>query len=87
MGGMRTDRLTPQMRYLVEVSDSRRVEAVTADLKEIGVHVQRIMPRLGMIDAHGPAAAFQAIRKVPGVNGVREDGYFQLPPFDERIPQ
>lgn len=84
---MRKKRQSDQMRFLVEISSGQPVEAVTASLKDLGVQVKRVMPRLGIIDAHGPAEKFKEIRGVPGVEMVREQGLFQLPPFDERIPQ
>ncbi len=77
----------PMTDLLISLSSTDDMARVSAAAAELGVRVHREMPFAAMIDVQGPRSAIAALEQVPGVASVREQHGFQLPPFDERIPQ
>ena len=73
--------------FIVKVKDRDAIDHIVAELGSIGFHVERVMKRVGVVGGHGPAELVDEIATVPGIQFVREEGSFQLPPMDESIPQ
>jgi hypothetical protein len=73
--------------FIVQVKDQRRTDEVANAIRARGLNVERVLRSVGVVGVSGPAELRSAIVGVPGVGMVREESSFDLPPFDERVPQ
>lgn len=78
-----------QVGLIVMVDERQRLEIdrIANSLVEKGLSVQQTLPRFRTITGVGDAQIVGELRKIQGVESVREDRSFQLPPVDEKIPQ
>ncbi len=74
-------------RFIVTINDREAIGKVARKLEAIGMDVERVMKRTGVIGGRGPARLLSAITALPGVKHVREEHGFQLPPMHGSIPQ
>jgi hypothetical protein len=74
-------------RFIVTVNDRDAIGKVARKLETLGIAVERVMKRTGVIGGRGPARLLSEITALPGVKHVREEHGFQLPPMHESIPQ
>ena len=58
-----------------------------ASLQALGLNVERVMKRTGVLGARGATSLLQQIAALPGVKHVRAEHEFQLPPLHDEIPQ
>ncbi len=73
--------------FIVQVKDQAQTENVANALRAKGLNIERVLRSVGIVGGTGPKALHEAISAVPGVGRVREEMSFQLPPFDDRVPQ
>jgi NifB/MoaA-like Fe-S oxidoreductase len=71
----------------VKVRDRESINEIVSDLNALGFHVERVMKRVGVVGGRGPACLAREMATVPGVELVREEGSFQLPPLHGALPQ
>lgn len=86
----RTQRMeTPeeQASFIVTVRDRRLIDDVAIQLKALGLNIERVMKRTGVLGARGAASLIQQIAALPGVKHVRAEHEFKLPPLHDQIPQ
>ena len=78
-----------KMDFLVMVDKSRRqdLDQVAETLEAQGLHVQQKLPRFRTILGTGESSLMEQLRSVDGVESIRPQEKFQLPPMDESIPQ
>ena len=74
---------------VVMVEEHRRADldrlATAAESK--GLHVEKKLPRFRTIVGTGDRSLLEALKSIDGVEAVRPEGRYQLPPMDEKIPQ
>jgi hypothetical protein len=77
------------VEFLVQVDKSRRssIDQVAKALEDKGVKVKYKLPRFGTILGSGDSSQIEELRSVEGVELVRPQHKFQLPPMDEKTPQ
>ena len=77
------------MDFLVMVEKDRRAEIdqLAESLAARGLQVQQKLPRFRTIIGTGDSSLMERLKSVDGVETVRPQGTFQLPPMDEKIPQ
>ena len=75
------------MNYIVQIDRAHSAETVAGQLRDRGLNVERVLPRVGVVGGNGPRTLAASLRGVAGVSLVREEGGVQLPPFDPKVPQ
>jgi hypothetical protein len=73
-------------RVVVHVARDSDLRTLVVELQKLGGIVERAIPSVGIFGAL-PDAAFDRVRSLDGVKYVREEGRYQLPPADEKVPQ
>ena len=63
----------PSVGVLVRLDRSRPGAAVARDLTAAGMHVERVLGRLGVVSGSAPAGALEGLGGVPGVSAVERD--------------
>lgn len=76
-----------QASFIVTVGDPQVMDEVAIAIKALGLYVERVMKRTGVLGVRGAASLLQQIAALPGVSHVRAEYEFQLPPLDDEIPQ
>lgn len=76
-----------QASFIVTVRDSRLIDDMVFELEALGLNVERVMKRTGVLGARGANSLLQQIAALPGVKHVRAEHEFQLPPLHDEIPQ
>jgi hypothetical protein len=61
------------------------IEKVVREAK--GFQVEQTIPEVGAIFGASTSAGAESLKDVHGVESVRSERRFQLPPMDEAIPQ
>ncbi|MFE1602440.1 hypothetical protein [Methylobacterium sp. ID0610] len=74
---------------VVMVAPSRRgdIDQVAKSLEAKGFHVQETIPRFRTIVGRSDSALADDLRTADGVEAVRPQATFHLPPMDETVPQ
>jgi hypothetical protein len=83
----RSEQADEPTRFIVTVNDREAIGKVARKLETLGITVERVMKRTGVIGGKGPHHLLGEITALPGVKDVREEHGFQLPPMHESIPQ
>jgi len=77
-----------QVSVLIGVDDKKAsLPDVAAELTKRGLRITRSMPNIGIISGDADSQQLEGFSQVHGVNSVRTEGRFQLPPVREDIPQ
>lgn len=76
-----------QASFIVTVRDSRSIDNMVFELEALGLNVERVMKRTGVLGVRGATSLLQQIAALPGVKHVRAEHEFQLPPLHDEIPQ
>lgn len=76
-----------QASFIVTVRDSRLIDNIVFELEALGLNVERVMKRAGVLGVRGATSLLQQIAALPGVKHVRAEHEFQLPPLHDEIPQ
>lgn len=78
-----------EIDMVVMVDKDRRsdLDQVAKSLEAQGFHVQQKLSRFRTIVGTGESSLMNQLQSVEGVESVRQQGTFQLPPIDEKIPQ
>ncbi|WP_086740484.1 hypothetical protein [Erythrobacter colymbi] len=69
------------------VHDRNAISSVALKLETLGIDVERVMKRTGVLGGRRPMRLFPKITALPGVKHAREEHGFQLPPLHGSIPQ
>lgn len=75
---------------LVVMVDEKRgaeIDQLAKTLEDKGCHIQQKLPRFRTIVCTGDSSLMKTLKSVEGVEMVRLQQKFQLPPMDEKIPQ
>jgi len=80
----KSDELTS---FIVTVHDREAIAGVALKLEALGVDVEQVMKRTGVLGGRGPVRLLSKISALPGVKHAREEHGFQLPPLHGSIPQ
>jgi hypothetical protein len=74
---------------LVRVDKDRQgdLDQVAKSLEAEGFRVQEKLSRFRTITGSGDSATMNRLQSIEGVESVRPQAKFQLPPMDEDIPQ
>lgn len=73
--------------FIVTVNDREAIGSVALKLEALGIDVERVMKRTGVLGGRGPIRLLPKITALPGVKHAREEHGFQLPPLNGSIPQ
>lgn len=87
MGVMKTPRSADVMNFVVQVEDRSATAEIASELEAMGLNVERVLARVGVVGGSGPKSLEGEMLHLKGVKGVRAEGAFRLPPMDGRIPQ
>jgi hypothetical protein len=76
-------------KFVVTLSEEAvpSIEKVVRDVEAKGFHVEQTIPEVGAIFGASTSAVAESLKDVHGVESVRSERRFQLPPMDEAIPQ
>lgn len=69
------------------VHDRNAISNVALKFEALGIDVERVMKRTGVLGGRGPMRLLPKITALPGVKHAREEHGFQLPPLPGSIPQ
>jgi hypothetical protein len=74
---------------VIMVKEKHRAELdqLAKSLESHGLHVQQMLPRFRSIIGTADSSAVEKLKSVDGVEMVRPQDKYQLPPMDEKIPQ
>jgi hypothetical protein len=70
---------------MVSVQPGADVAGLAGKLRGAGAEVQATLEAIGVINVWADEAAVNALRGVPGVAAVEEEGTVQLPPPDSEV--
>ncbi len=73
--------------FIVTVNDREAIGSVALKLEALGIDVERVMKRTGVLGGRGPTRLLPKITALPGVKHACEEQGFQLPPLHGSIPQ
>jgi len=73
--------------FMVTVHDRDAIDSVALKLEALGIDVERVMKRTGVLGGRGPVRLLPKITALPGVKHAREEHGFQLPSLHDSIPQ
>ena len=73
--------------FIVTVHDRDAIGSIALKLEAIGIDVELVMKRTGVLGGRGPVRLFPKITALPGVKHAREEHGCQLPPLHDSIPQ
>lgn len=73
--------------FIVTVHDREAIGSVALKLEAMGIDVERVMKRTGVLGGRGPIRLLPKINALPDVKHAREEHRFQLPPLHGSIPQ
>ena len=73
--------------FIVTVNDREAIGSVALKLEALGIDVERVMKRTGVLGGRGPVRLLPRINALAGVKHAREEQGFQLPPMNDSIPQ
>jgi hypothetical protein len=78
-----------QIDLLVMVDREHRsaIDQVAKTLQARGLQVEQTLPRFRTILGKGESSLLKALQSVDGVESVRQQKTFQLPPLSEKVPQ
>lgn len=69
------------------VHDRKAIGSIALKLEALGIDVERVMKRTGVLGGRGPIRLLPKITALPGVKHAREEHGFQIPPLRGSIPQ
>jgi hypothetical protein len=74
---------------MARVDKTRRssIDQIAKALEDKGVKVKDKLPRFGTILGSGDSSQIEELKSIEGVELVRPQHKFQLPPMDEKTPQ
>jgi hypothetical protein len=72
---------------LIEESRRSSIDQIASSLEEKGLTIKDKLPRFRTILGSGDSSRIDEMIAVDGVEAVRPEKKFQLPPMDEKIPQ
>ena len=77
------------VEFLVQIDKNRRssIDQVAKALEDKGVEIKEKLPRFGTILGSGDSSQIEELKSIQGVELVRPQHKFQLPPMDDKIPQ
>ncbi|MDB5590486.1 hypothetical protein [Enterovirga sp.] len=75
------------MTIMLRESAEARMDEVAKSVEEAGVRIRQKLPHLGAMIGVGDASKMEALSAIQGVQQVRPEDNFQLPPLDSSIPQ
>ncbi|MBA4044710.1 hypothetical protein [Blastomonas sp. CCH8-A3] len=81
------DRAEELTSFIVTVRDRDAIGSVALKLEALGIDVERVMKRTGVLGGRGPVRLLSKITALPGVKHAREERRYQLPPLHDSIPQ
>ena len=75
------------LKIMVEEGRRGDIDQIEAALKEKGFEVRASIPEFRTIIGSGDSAILDQFQSIEGVQTVRPEGRYQLPPMDDGIPQ
>ncbi|WP_162596348.1 hypothetical protein [Methylobacterium sp. 17Sr1-1] len=75
------------MVIMVEDENHADIKEVAKSLEAKGLHILKTIPRFRTIFGTSDIGQIAAFKSVAGVEAVRPQENFQLPPMDDQIPQ
>jgi hypothetical protein len=74
-------------RISVTIADDQLtdIHAVAGRLAAAGMHIDRVLPPVGVITGYVETSQRNAVERVPGVAAVEDETTFQLPPSDDEV--
>lgn len=76
-----------KMDFVVTVDPQRQLDQLAKSLEDKGLQILKKFPRSGTIIGTGDSSLSDALKSVDGVEAVREERQFRLPPMDDKVPQ
>jgi hypothetical protein len=72
---------------MVEEGKREHLDQVAKALEEKGMRVETKLPRFRTIVGSGDSALLEKLKSTDGVETVRQEQRYHLPPMNEKIPQ
>ena len=79
----------PDVSYSVLVKEEHRdnLEQIAKSLEAKGMKVEKTIPRMRYIRGTAQVEDEEGLRSIEGVETLRREHTYQLPPMDEKTPQ
>ncbi len=75
------------MMIMVDDDSQPHFDQVAKGVEKAGVRIRERLPHLGTIIGVGDSSTMAAVSSIDGVQLVRPEKAFQLPPMSDAIPQ
>jgi len=72
---------------MVEEGKRENLDQVAKSLEDKGLKIEKKLPRFRTIVGTGDSSLLEHFKSTEGVETVRQEGKFQLPPMNEKTPQ
>jgi hypothetical protein len=79
----------PDVGIVVMVEEGKRedLDQVAKTLESKGMRIEKKLPRFRTIVGTGDSSLLENLKSTEGVETVRPEGMYQLPPMNEKIAQ
>jgi hypothetical protein len=77
--------MAEKVDLLVSLSDEHEADAVTSDLRDAGLEIERAMPEIGTITGKAAPEKIAGIGAVKGVAAVEQAGTFEIAPPESDV--
>ena len=75
------------LTIMLEDGAQARMDEIVRQIEQSGVQVKQMLPHLGTVIGVGDDSKIPELEAVAGVEMVRPEAKFTLPPMDEDVPQ
>ncbi len=75
------------LKVIVDDDHLQQTTAVSKLAEQAGLHVESVVPEIGVIYGSGDEALLETLAQVEGVQKVDREATYQLPPVSEKTPQ
>lgn len=77
----------PKIDLLITADKVGHLDQLAKSLEDQGLEIRKTFPRSGTIVGTGDSSMLESLKKVEGVEAIRQEESFRLPTMDESIPQ
>ncbi len=76
-----------QMKVTLDDAHAGKTDALTEELKTLGVEVDTCLPAIGVVFGTGEEDLLPAVRRLEGVIDAQKEQSYHVPPMSEDTPQ
>ena len=76
-----------QMKVTLDDAHVGETDALTKELKTLGIQVETCLPGIGVVFASGEETLLPEVRRLEGVIDAQKEQGYRVPPLSEDSPQ